>query len=205
MARIAGVDIPRDKQIWVSLTYIYGIGPTTAYKILARTTFRPIGASRDLTEDEVTRLREIIDREYHGRRRSAPRGQPEHQAVDGNQLLPRRAPPPRPARPRPAHAHQRPHAARARARPWPAARRPRRRSKPSMAERRTRGPRGCACPPPRTQERAARQRLHPVQLQQHHRHHHRSRRQRAHLGLVGRGRLQGLAQEHAVRGWPGRR
>ena len=64
MARIAGVDIPRDKQIWVSLTYIYGIGPTTAYKILSRTTIPPDRRTRDLSEDEVTRLREIVDREH---------------------------------------------------------------------------------------------------------------------------------------------
>ena len=64
MARIAGVDIPRDKQIWVSLTYIFGIGHTTAYKILARTNTPPDRRTRDLSEDEVSRLREIIDREY---------------------------------------------------------------------------------------------------------------------------------------------
>ena len=64
MARIAGVDIPRDKQIWVSLTYIYGIGPTTAYKVLSRTSIPPDRRTRDLSEDEVTRLREIVDREY---------------------------------------------------------------------------------------------------------------------------------------------
>jgi small subunit ribosomal protein S13 len=64
VARIAGVDIPRDKQIWVSLTYIYGIGPTTAYKILSRTTIPPDRRTRDLSEDEVTRLREIVDREH---------------------------------------------------------------------------------------------------------------------------------------------
>jgi small subunit ribosomal protein S13 len=64
VARIAGVDIPRDKQIWVSLTYIYGIGPTTSYKILSRTSVPPDRRTRDLSEDEVSRLREIIDREY---------------------------------------------------------------------------------------------------------------------------------------------
>ncbi|MBV9173870.1 MAG: 30S ribosomal protein S13 [Chloroflexi bacterium] len=64
MARIAGVDIPRDKQIWVSLTYIYGIGPASAHKILARTSTPPDRRTRDLTEDEVTRLREIVDREF---------------------------------------------------------------------------------------------------------------------------------------------
>jgi small subunit ribosomal protein S13 len=64
VARIAGVDIPRDKQIWVSLTYIYGIGPTTAHKILARTNIPTDRRTRDLSEDEVSRLREIVDREY---------------------------------------------------------------------------------------------------------------------------------------------
>jgi small subunit ribosomal protein S13 len=64
VARIAGVDIPRDKHIWVSLTYIYGIGPTTAYKILSRTTIAPDRRTRDLSEDEVSRLREIVDREF---------------------------------------------------------------------------------------------------------------------------------------------
>ena len=64
MARIAGVDIPRDEQIWVALTYIYGIGPTTAHKILGRTNIRPDRRTRDLTEDEVNRLREIVDRNY---------------------------------------------------------------------------------------------------------------------------------------------
>jgi small subunit ribosomal protein S13 len=64
VARIAGVDIPREKQIWVSLTYIYGIGPATAHKILSRTTIPPDRRTRDLSEDEVTRLREIVDREF---------------------------------------------------------------------------------------------------------------------------------------------
>src|SRR5437762_11522186 len=61
---MAGVDIPRDKQSWVCLTYLSGSGPTTVYKILARTTIPPDRRTRDLSEDEVTRLREIIDREY---------------------------------------------------------------------------------------------------------------------------------------------
>ncbi len=64
MARIAGVDIPRDKQVWVSLTYILGIGPTTSKQILERTHIQPGCRVRDLTEDEVARLRDIVDREY---------------------------------------------------------------------------------------------------------------------------------------------
>ncbi|SRR5579884_4038397 len=64
MARIAGVDIPRDKPIWIALTYIYGIGRTRSQEILARTNIDPSRRVKDLTEDEVSRLRELIDREY---------------------------------------------------------------------------------------------------------------------------------------------
>ena len=63
MARIAGVDVPREKRVEIALTYIYGIGPTTARSIIARTRINPDTRVRDLTEDEVHRLREIIDRE----------------------------------------------------------------------------------------------------------------------------------------------
>lgn len=62
MARIAGVDLPRDKRVEVSLQYIYGIGKTTAQKILAATGIDPNTRVRDLTEDEVSRLREQIDK-----------------------------------------------------------------------------------------------------------------------------------------------
>ncbi len=64
MARIAGVDIPRNKQIWVALQYIYGIGTTRSQKILAQAGVNPEVKTDDLTEGEVNRLREIIDREY---------------------------------------------------------------------------------------------------------------------------------------------
>lgn len=64
MARIAGVDIPRDKRVEISLRYIYGIGPTQASKIVARTRIDPSTRVRDLTEEELARLREIIDKEY---------------------------------------------------------------------------------------------------------------------------------------------
>ena len=64
MARIAGVDIPRDKHTWVSLQYIYGIGPTLSRKILAQTNISPDTKVSDLTEEEVNRLRETIDRQY---------------------------------------------------------------------------------------------------------------------------------------------
>jgi small subunit ribosomal protein S13 len=64
VARIAGVDVPRDKHIWVSLTYIYGIGPTRSRQILARANVAADRRTRDLSEEEVGRLREVIDREY---------------------------------------------------------------------------------------------------------------------------------------------
>lgn len=64
MARIAGVDIPRTKQIWVSLTYLYGIGPTLSRKILEKADIEPTVRTEKLTEDEVNRIREIIDKEY---------------------------------------------------------------------------------------------------------------------------------------------
>jgi len=64
MARIAGVDIPKNKQIWASLQYIYGIGTTLSQRILAQTGVNPSTKVSDLSEDEVNRLRELIDREY---------------------------------------------------------------------------------------------------------------------------------------------
>jgi len=64
MARIAGVDIPRDKRVDIGLRYIYGIGPTTASQIVTRTRIDPSTRVRDLTEEEIVRLREIIEREF---------------------------------------------------------------------------------------------------------------------------------------------
>lgn len=64
MARIAGVDIPRNKRVEIALTYIFGIGPTTAKKILARTNVNPDTRVNNLTEDEVNRIRETVDKEF---------------------------------------------------------------------------------------------------------------------------------------------
>ena len=63
MARIAGIDLPRDKRIEISLTYIYGIGLTTSQKLLAEAGINPDTRTRDLTEDEVVKLRELIDKD----------------------------------------------------------------------------------------------------------------------------------------------
>jgi small subunit ribosomal protein S13 len=64
MARIAGVDLPRDKRVEVALTYIFGIGPTTSSRILSQTEVNPDTRVRELTESEVARLREVLEREY---------------------------------------------------------------------------------------------------------------------------------------------
>lgn len=64
MARIAGVDLPREKRVGISLTYIYGIGRNTANEILKKTGISPETRVRDLTDDEVSKLRGIIDTDY---------------------------------------------------------------------------------------------------------------------------------------------
>ena len=62
MARIAGVDIPRDKRVVISLTYIYGIGRSTSEKVLAEAGVSPDTRVRDLTEDELNKIRDLIDK-----------------------------------------------------------------------------------------------------------------------------------------------
>ena len=64
MARIAGVDLPKDKKIEISLTYIFGIGPTSAKKILAEAGIDPNTKSNNLTESDIVKIRTILDRDY---------------------------------------------------------------------------------------------------------------------------------------------
>jgi small subunit ribosomal protein S13 len=64
MARIAGIDIPREKRVEIALTYIYGVGLSSSQKILKQTSINPDTRVRDLTEDQVNRLREVIDRTH---------------------------------------------------------------------------------------------------------------------------------------------
>jgi small subunit ribosomal protein S13 len=64
MARIAGVDIPKEKRVEVALTYLYGIGPMLSKKILAQTRVNPDTRVKDLTDEEVNRIREVIDKGY---------------------------------------------------------------------------------------------------------------------------------------------
>ena len=65
MARIAGVDLPREKRVEIGLTYIYGIGLNTAKDILAATGVNPDTRVKDLTEEDVSKLREYIDKHLH--------------------------------------------------------------------------------------------------------------------------------------------
>lgn len=64
MARIAGVDIPRNKKIEIAITYIFGIGRSNGVDVIRKAQVNPNTRVRDLTEEEVSRLREIVDREY---------------------------------------------------------------------------------------------------------------------------------------------
>src|SRR4051795_10597502 len=133
MARIAGINIPLNKRIEVGLTYIYGVGPSQARRMLAATGVEPDRKVRDLTEDEVRKLRDAIDQNLtvegdlrrersqnakrlmgigcsRGRGRPAPGGLGDRQAADGVRLLPGAAAPPRPAGRRPADEDERAHA-----------------------------------------------------------------------------------------------
>ena len=64
MARIAGVDLPREKRVEIGLTYVYGIGRVSAAKILEKAQVNPDTRVRELTDDEVKRISEVIDAEY---------------------------------------------------------------------------------------------------------------------------------------------
>ncbi|MDH4161086.1 MAG: 30S ribosomal protein S13 [Nitrospirota bacterium] len=64
MARIAGVDLPKDKRVEISLRYIYGIGPTTARRILTEAGIDFATKTKDLTEDAIVKIRAILDRDY---------------------------------------------------------------------------------------------------------------------------------------------
>jgi small subunit ribosomal protein S13 len=64
VARIAGIDIPREKRVEVALTYVYGIGLPTSQRILGQANVNPDTRVRDLTEEQVNRLRDLIDRRY---------------------------------------------------------------------------------------------------------------------------------------------
>ena len=83
MARISGVDLPREKRVEIGLTYIYGIGRTSADQILKAADVNPDTRVRDLTDDEVRRLSDIINADY------TVEGDLRHQTFTGNWLLQR--------------------------------------------------------------------------------------------------------------------
>jgi small subunit ribosomal protein S13 len=64
MARISGITIPNEKQIWVSLTYVYGVGPKTSHSILSQANVDSSIRAKDLTDDEISRIQEIISKNY---------------------------------------------------------------------------------------------------------------------------------------------
>ena len=108
MARIAGINIPVHKHAEIGLTSIYGIGRPTAQKICDTVGIAYSKKIKDLTDQELERIREEIGAP-DDRGRPAPRDLDQHQAPDGPGHLPRHAPSPRPAGARPTHAHQRAH------------------------------------------------------------------------------------------------
>src|SRR5215208_6835943 len=95
MARIAGVNIPLNKRVEVGLTYIYGVGPSKAKQVLGDLSIDPNTYVKDLTEDEIRKLRDVVDNNL---------------TVEGDLRLPRAPPPSRAPGRRPAHQDQRAHA-----------------------------------------------------------------------------------------------
>ena len=110
MARISGINIPLNKRVEIGLTYIYGIGRSTSNKLLGEAHIEPDRKVRDLTEDEVVRLRDLIDNELTVEGDLRRERSTERQAPPGDRLLPRPAPPSRPAGARPEYEDQRAHA-----------------------------------------------------------------------------------------------
>jgi hypothetical protein len=105
MARISGVTIPNDKQIWVALTYVYGIGPKTADDILEAAKVERTVRTKDLTDAEVARIQDFINENYTVE--GELQRERQHQAPEGHQGLPWYAPRSEPSGPRPAHQDQR--------------------------------------------------------------------------------------------------
>ena len=198
MARIAGVDIPREKRLEISLTYIFGDRPHRRRRSLRRArASTPTPACVTSPTKRSTAIRDLRRRQPQGRGRPAPRHRPGHQAQDRDRLLPGHPPPHGPAGARPAHPHQRPH---------PQGPEEDRRRQEEGAEVDGQAQAGWPPPPPpRAQERHLRRGPHQELVQQHDRLHHRPRGQRPRVGVGRQRRVQGLAQVHAVRRPDGRR
>jgi ribosomal protein S13 len=110
MARIAGVDLPRNKRVEIALTYIYGIGKATSSRVLEKAKVSPDKRSDDLDENDMRAIRDVFETLGIKVEGDLRREVDEHQAPDGPRLLPRPASPQGPAGPRSAHAHQFAHA-----------------------------------------------------------------------------------------------
>ena len=188
MARISGVDIPREKRLEISLTYIYGIGRTLSQQICAATGIDPNTRVRDLTDEEVSRIRTYIDQSVKVEgdlRREVSQDIKRKMEIGCYQGLRHR-------KGLPVHGQRTHTNARTRKgprRPWPA-----RRRCADHGQARRRGP---SSPPQGTQERHLRGGAHQELVQQHDRVDHRPGRQRAGLGLGRQRGVQGLAQVHA--------
>ena len=184
MARISGVDIPREKRLEISLTYIYGIGRTVAQQVCDATGMSRDTRVRDLTEEEVARLRSYIDQnvkvEGDLRRQIAQdiKRKMEIGCYEGS------APPQGPPGPRSAHPHERPH-------PQRSEEDGRRQEEgPQVSNEHRSGISGEACrrrtpaQAQRTQERHLRRGAHQVVVQQHDHHVHRPAGQHALVGVA---------------------
>ncbi len=205
MARIAGVDLPRNKQARIALTYIYGIGNPRALKILTAATVDPFKKVQDLDEDEVNRIRQVIEEQGEMEGDLRKDIAPEHQAPDRDPVLSWAAPSPRPSGPRPAHPHQRSHP-----QGPPQGNRGRQEESDEDPWRQTRT-KAAGAKAGRNKKFKKRERknvpfgarLHPGELQQHHRHHHRPAGQHTVLEELRLARLPRVAQGHSVRGTAG--
>ena len=184
MARIAGVNIPLNKRVEVGLTYVFGIGRSTANEILKEAGVDPNTHVKDLTEDEVVKLREAIEaREVEGDLRRERSQNVKRLQEIGSYRGP--APPPRPAGAGPAHQDQR-------ARPQGTATDEHRGQQEGRATRNGQQPKKSRRKV--KQERHLRAGPHQDFVQQHDRHPDRHRGRRDRLGVRRQRRLQGLAQ-----------
>ena len=197
MARIAGVDLPREKRVEIALTYIYGIGRPTSSRILAETGVSPDTRVRDLSDAEVARLRQIIERsvKVEGALRTEV-------AMNIKRLMDigsyrGHPPPPGPAGARPAHPHQRPDQE-------GSAAGHRRQEEGDQEVTMTALLRSRAAKAPGRQARQEGRRVrghrpHLGDVQQPADHDHRHEGQHPRVGIGGQGGLQGLQEVHAVR------
>jgi small subunit ribosomal protein S13 len=204
MARIAGVDIPRDKQVSYSLPYVYGVGRPTALKILNQTNIAPTTMVRDLTDDEVARLRAVVEGEMivEGDLRRVVRGNIQR-LLEINCYRGQRH-----RRGLPVRGQRTKSNARTRRGTKKTVAGKKKAAKKELLSRKQKavgyGSNTTAGRSTRTSSRAEeyspRQGVRLVYVQQHDHHDHGPEREHRGVGELRRGRVQGFAEEHAVRG-----